>query len=61
MGIKDQFQDKANELKEQAQKAMGAAPDEASDRGQQAKPEDDVVDAEIVDDEKPGDAKGGAA
>jgi molecular chaperone DnaK len=38
-----------------AQAAQGAAP---GAEGAQAKPEDDVVDAEIVDDEKP---KGGAA
>ncbi|GAA3055436.1 hypothetical protein GCM10020000_42140 [Streptomyces olivoverticillatus] len=41
-----------------AQAAQGAAGAAAGDGQHQAKPEDDVVDAEIVDDEKP---KGGAA
>ncbi|RSS83803.1 molecular chaperone DnaK [Streptomyces sp. WAC06614] len=40
--------------------AAGAAGAAAGDAGQ-AKADDDVVDAEIVDDEKPGHAKGGAA
>ncbi|MEV0371430.1 Hsp70 family protein, partial [Streptomyces sp. NPDC050636] len=46
-----------------AQAAQGAAGAEgaAGAAGEQAKAEDDVVDAEIVDDEKPKDAKGGAA
>ncbi|MEV8532780.1 hypothetical protein [Streptomyces sp. NPDC051211] len=40
MGIKDQFQDKANELKEQAQKAKQAkqgTKDEVSERAKQTK------------------------
>ncbi|MET7363793.1 hypothetical protein ABZS76_35850 [Streptomyces sp. NPDC005562] len=36
MGMKDQFQDKAKALKEQAEKARGGARDEASERGRQA-------------------------
>ncbi|MGW1379607.1 Hsp70 family protein, partial [Streptomyces sp. NPDC002446] len=46
-----------------AQAAQGAAGAEgaAGAAGEQPKAEDDVVDAEIVDDEKPKDAKGGAA
>ncbi|MBT2408244.1 MULTISPECIES: hypothetical protein [unclassified Streptomyces] len=35
MGIKDQFQDKANELKGKAQQARKGAKDEASERAQQ--------------------------
>ncbi|MEW1675933.1 Hsp70 family protein, partial [Streptomyces noursei] len=42
-----------------AQAAQGAAGAEGAAGGQQAKAEDDVVDAEIVDDEKP--KKDGAA
>ncbi|MEU9115755.1 hypothetical protein AB0D04_29235 [Streptomyces sp. NPDC048483] len=37
MGLKDQFQDKAERLKEQAQKARGAAKDEVSEQGRQAR------------------------
>ncbi|GHC72187.1 molecular chaperone DnaK [Streptomyces flavofungini] len=47
-----------------AQAAQGAAGAEGAAPGAEApnmSKEDDVVDAEIVDDEKPGDAKGGAA
>lgn len=36
MGIKDQFQDKANELKDKARVAQKGAKDEASERGAQA-------------------------
>ncbi len=35
MGIKDQFQDKAQELQERAKKAMGNPKDEASERARQ--------------------------
>ncbi|MFF3545049.1 hypothetical protein [Streptomyces platensis] len=34
MGIKDQFQDKANELKGQSHKAMGDAREQGHERGQ---------------------------
>ncbi len=44
-----------------AQAAQGTAGAAGVVDAQQAKAEDDVVDAEIVDDEKPKDAKGGAA
>nr|WSW60128.1 hypothetical protein OG513_16925 [Streptomyces sp. NBC_00998] len=36
MGIKDQFQDKAQELKDKAKAAQQGAKDEASERGVQA-------------------------
>ncbi|MFC9733590.1 hypothetical protein [Streptomyces roseolus] len=35
MGIKDQFQDKAQELQDRAKKAMGNPKDEASERARQ--------------------------
>lgn len=44
-----------------AQGAEGAAPGAEGAEAPNMSKEDDVVDAEIVDDEKPGDAKGGAA
>ncbi|MFB7938104.1 hypothetical protein [Streptomyces sp. NPDC056049] len=37
MGIKDQFQDKAQELQERAKDAMGKAKDEASQRASQGR------------------------
>ncbi|MFI8966309.1 hypothetical protein ACIGO8_29825 [Streptomyces sp. NPDC053493] len=37
MGIKDQFQDKAQELKDQAQSRARGVKDEASERASQAK------------------------
>ncbi|MFJ2812651.1 hypothetical protein [Streptomyces sp. NPDC087294] len=40
MGIKDQFQDKAEELRNKAQAAMSGAEDEASERGRSAQESD---------------------